>query len=169
MKVENVMTRPVESVWPGTNLGEVIRLMWEHDCGVIPVVDEAERLIDLITDRDLCIVLGTRGPHALNLVVGELVRGSCFVAHPWEDLDLALEQMARHQVRRLPVTDKAGMLVGMLSIGDLIRVAGSAELTAERMLEVLRRIHARPFELAPTIDTTPPAAVEPAAPAEGGK
>jgi CBS domain-containing protein len=155
MKVENVMTQPVESVLPGTNLGEVIHVMWGKDCGIVPVVDEADRLIDVITDRDICIALGTRGLRADQLVVGELIRGNCYVTHPWEDLELALQQMGERQVRRLPVTDKDGKLVGMLSLGDIVRVANAAiaaepgGVSYEQLVETMKKISDRPFRLAP--------------------
>mgnify|MGYP000851923208 CR=1 FL=1 len=155
MKVENAMTQPVHSVLPGTNLGEVIRVMWEKDCGIVPVVDEADQLIDVITDRDICIALGTHSCRPHQLVVGEMIRGNCYVAHPWEDLEVALHLMGERQVRRLPVVDKLGKLIGMLTLSDIIRVANPALATEpggvsyEQLIETMKQIAARPFDLAP--------------------
>lgn len=96
-------------------------LMWDYDCGALPVVDEDHRLVGIITDRDICMATYSQGapPHAVPVaraMAREVV--ACYA----EDTPLRVEQiMCEHQVRRLPVVDPNGRVVGLVSINDLVR------------------------------------------------
>jgi len=98
-------------------------LMWDYDCGSLPVVDEDHRLVGIITDRDVCMATYSQGapPHAVPVaraMAREVV--SCYA----EDTPRRVEDMMRtHQVRRLPVVDPDGRVVGIVSINDLAREA----------------------------------------------
>jgi CBS domain-containing protein len=153
MKVSNLMSQPVQTVLPGTNLAEVVGLMWSHDCGVIPVVDEAEQLIGMLTDRDICVAVGTSRKLASQLVAGDLVNPDVVATHPWEDLEQALQLMAQRRVRRLPVIDLDRNVIGLISLSDIALAAASGRdgklgsPTPEQILECLRAISEHRFAI----------------------
>jgi CBS domain-containing protein len=119
MKVHEVMTEDVKSCRPDTNLAAAAALMWENDCGVLPVVAEGEKAIGVITDRDIAIALGTRNKQAAEIPVSEVMSGNLFAASPDEDIHAALKLMRKERVHRLPVIDSQGKLEGVLSLNDV--------------------------------------------------
>jgi CBS domain-containing protein len=119
MKVQDVMTRTVQFCLPNTDLALAARLLWEHDCGVLPVVDNNLKVIGVITDRDICVAAGTRPQAMANLKVGEVLSGKLYTCRPDDDIKGVLEIMKKAQVRRLPVTEGDGLLHGILSISDV--------------------------------------------------
>jgi len=121
MLVESLMTRDVESARPESTLAEAAAVMWRRDCGVVPVVEEGGGVVGVITDRDICMALSIRGQRAAEVRVAEVMSRGVESCTPVDDLGEALEAMARRQVRRLPVVDSRGRLVGLLSLNDVIR------------------------------------------------
>src|SRR5919205_701264 len=121
MLVESLMTRDVESARPDSTLAEAAAVMWRRDCGVVPVVEEGGGVVGVITDRDICMALSMRGQRAGEVRVAEVMSGGVETCTPVDDVREALEAMARRQVRRLPVVDSRGRLVGVLSISDVVR------------------------------------------------
>ena len=119
MKVEKVMTKEVRFCSPLTNLAEAAEMMWTDGCGILPVVDERSSVIGMITDRDICIALGTRDVNAAALQVKDVSLPKLFSCEPEDDIHKALDQMAAQKVRRLPVIDAKGTLKGILSIDDV--------------------------------------------------
>lgn len=153
MNVGDIMTNPAVTCGPGTNLSEVARLLWEHDCGAVPVVDRDGQVIGMLTDRDICIGVATRMRPAWQIAAGEVAPGQVYTCHPGDPLDVALATMAEHQVRRLPVIDPQGMLVGVLSINDVIAKAqnvrtGGSQVGYVDVMGVLKQIcaHRRSHE-----------------------
>lgn len=106
-----------------TDLASVAGMMWERDCGIVPVVDERRHVVGVITDRDICLAVATRGCRATDLCVGDVISGEAFVCSATEDVRSALRSMASHAVRRLPVVNERHELVGVLSISDVIQAA----------------------------------------------
>ncbi|MDQ3745224.1 MAG: CBS domain-containing protein [Acidobacteriota bacterium] len=121
MLVESLMTRDVEVCRPDSTLADAAAVMWRRDCGVVPVVEEDGRVVGVVTDRDICMALSMRGQRAAEVRVAEVLTGGVQTCTPVDDVREALEAMARRQVRRLPVVDSRGHLVGVLSVNDIIR------------------------------------------------
>lgn len=120
MKVEDVMVRKVAVCRPENNLAEVAAMMWDERCGSLPVVDSLGNVASMITDRDICIALGTRNVRASELQVQDVSLPRVFNCRAKEDVLLALQTMTSQNVRRLPVVDDDGKLIGILSIDDLL-------------------------------------------------
>jgi CBS domain-containing protein len=121
MRVEEIMTKHVSVCTAGTNAAKAAELMWIHDSGVLPVVDDSDRrLVGIVTDRDLFIALGTKGQSASGLTIGEVMRPDVFCCAPNDDLHSVLKIMANQQVHRLPVVDGNGALAGILSLNDVV-------------------------------------------------
>ena len=119
MKIRDLMTRTVHTCHADATLAEAAGLMWRHDFGFLPVVDASGRLVGAVTDRDLCMAAYTQGvPLSGSRVSTAMSRGIlCCTAD--EDVREVEEAMSRRQVRRVPVVDAAGRVVGVVSLNDL--------------------------------------------------
>jgi CBS domain-containing protein len=127
MKVEELMTTDVGACRPFDSVGRSAKIMWERDCGAVPVVDQEGRVIAMLTDRDICMAALTQGRALGEIHVSSAMSRKLWSCRPKDDLKEAEKVMRAHQVRRLPVVDPEGKLVGLLSISDLARVAVSAK------------------------------------------
>lgn len=116
MKVSNCMTRDVELANPEMTLREAAQLMAECDAGVLPV-GENDRLVGILTDRDIAIraIANGKGPDS---TVREAMSGKVCWCFEDDDIDDALQRMAEEQIRRMPVLNSEKRLVGIVSIGD---------------------------------------------------
>jgi CBS domain-containing protein len=124
MKVGELMTHPVHTCSPDDTLHTAARLMWEHDCGSIPVVDRDGRVIAMLTDRDICMAAYTQGRPLSSVQVRSAMSRSLFSCSPDATVGDAESIMRASQVRRLPVIDAENRLVGIISLGDIARTAG---------------------------------------------
>jgi CBS domain-containing protein len=118
--VEELMTKSPRVCAPGASLAEAARIMWETDCGSVPVVAEDGRLLGIVTDRDICMATYTRGQGPLALSVSSTMSRELCCAAPEDTLGHAVYLMGTRQVHRLPITE-AGRLVGILSLADVAR------------------------------------------------
>ncbi|MFN4041066.1 MAG: CBS domain-containing protein [Brevundimonas sp.] len=117
MKVRDLMTRDVHVARPEDTLQEVARRMADGDFGFVPVAD-GEQLVGTLTDRDIAVRAVASGAMP-TATVGEFVSRNALTVRDDEDLKAALDLMASRQIRRVPVIDKNGRLVGVVSLGDL--------------------------------------------------
>jgi CBS domain-containing protein len=133
----DVMTVNPALCTPETSLDAVAKLMVQHDCGEIPVVDSTEQVVGVVTDRDIVcrVVAEGKNPSAYP---AEHCMTSRVVTVP-EDAQLSdvLATMEKHQVRRVPVVDERGGCVGMISQADVAWVGREKEV-AELVREVSR-------------------------------
>jgi CBS domain-containing protein len=140
MNVSDIMTPQPSSCAPDTSVAAAARLMWEADCGILPVVDGG-RVVGIVTDRDMYIALATRNRLASELPVGEVATRPVITCRTDDDVHEALGLMQRALVRRLPVLDSQGALVGIISTDDLVRVAGPRKaVTGDDVLQVLQAL-----------------------------
>jgi len=119
MKVKDLMTTDVKRCSPETNLAEAARIMFEGDCGAVPVIDERDHVVGVITDRDICIAAATRPHTEGEIPVKEVISKALYTCTPNDDVRAALETMKIRKVRRLPVVEPGGRLVGIVSIHDI--------------------------------------------------
>ena len=134
MNVAELMVRSVSTCRPDDSLAEAARQMWEHDIGVLPVVDGDGRVAGMITDRDICMATYMRGEPPAAIPVGSVMSTEVFACAPNDALIEAEEVMRSRRVRRLPVIDANGALVGILSLNDLAREARRERGRAARKL-----------------------------------
>ena len=144
MKVKDLQTSDVRSCTPDTNLAQAAQIMWDGDCGAVPVVDADRTLLGLITDRDICIATATRSAAPADLAVRDVMStGQVYFCRPEDDVRTVLATMGTHQVRRLPVIDRQSKLIGIVSLNDLVRRAeyrSGADVPAAELLDALRAI-----------------------------
>ena len=133
MKAEKLMSSAVKSCSPEQSLAVAARLMWDGDCGCIPVADAEERVIGIITDRDICMAAYFRGAALNDIACRDAMSRDVLSCRPDDTIDAAAAVMKKAQVRRLPVTDSSGRLVGILSLNDIAREAarGDSSLSPE--------------------------------------
>ena len=123
MKAETVMQRNVQTCQPDDTLRSAARIMCESNCGCVPVVDEWNRLVGMITDRDICIAAYRSNQPLAEIPVSSVMTTRIFSCAPGGSLDRAEATMRDHQVRRLPVVGPVGELLGLLSLTDIAREA----------------------------------------------
>jgi CBS domain-containing protein len=126
MKVSRIMSEPVASCGPDTNIACVVETMWEHDCGVVPVVNERGEVVGMVTDRDVCVALGTRDVPASALTARHVMSQPVVGCAPEDDCFSVLQIMERQRVRRLPVLGIGGVLLGIVSLDDIVKRAAGA-------------------------------------------
>jgi CBS domain-containing protein len=150
MKVQEVMTKTVRPCAPDDDLATAAMILWDHDCGVAPVVDAAGKVVGVITDRDICMAVATKLRSPVDITVGEVSSGRAHTCRPEDDLAAALGTMRAVRVRRLPVVDDEGTLQGILSINDLVLRAGEGGKTPgfpdREVMDTLRAICAHSSE-----------------------
>lgn len=120
MKVKDVMTGDAQACMPETSLAEAAALMWDNDCGTLPVLDIDRKVVGMITDRDICFGATTKNRAPSEISVGEVITGKVFACGPDEDIREALGTMRRERVRRLPVVGADGALEGIVSMNDVV-------------------------------------------------
>ncbi|HVK40498.1 MAG TPA: CBS domain-containing protein [Candidatus Kapabacteria bacterium] len=141
------MSSPVARCTPATSLAAAGVEMLRHDCGVLPVVDENRGLVGIITDRDICMAVSTRPQNARDIRVDSAMTAGIRTVSPDDTLVDALATMRAGRVHRVPVIDEHAVVVGMLSIDDIVLLTGSAlggrvGPSCEEVTAALREIHA---------------------------
>lgn len=150
MKVREVCSLDVRSCRPESNLATAAMVMWEMDCGVVPVVDAKNKVVGVVTDRDICMAVATRPLLASQILVEHLMRGPLHTCRLDDDIKAAVRTMAGSAVRRLPVLNDAGELAGVLSVTDVVmaakdsKVARHGELTWTDSIPMIEAICRRP-------------------------
>ncbi len=119
MRVREAMTKNVAYCRPETNLAAVSELLWKNNCGALPVVSESGKLTGVITDRDICIALGTRNVRASEVTAAEVISKRVRTCAPDDELHAAFKTMREEKLRRLPVVGSDGALQGILCFSDI--------------------------------------------------
>lgn len=139
MKIQDIMSAEPSTVTPDTPITEAARLMKEHNIGMLPVVESegSRRLIGVVTDRDITIRHVAEG-HLSDCRVREAMTDNVSTCKADEDIDRVMTLMAREQVRRIPIVDERGDLVGIVSQADIVLESGDGK-KAEKTLEEISR------------------------------
>ncbi len=124
--IREMMTANPKTVRGEDPVAEAARIMRDEDAGVVPIVD-GDRVVGIVTDRDVAIRLVADGRDPQSTTVREIASEDLVTIDPDQNLDEALRLMARHQVRRLPVVEEDGRLVGILAQADVARQGDDAE------------------------------------------
>jgi CBS domain-containing protein len=130
MKIKDVMTRNVAVVHPSTTIEEAADLMKTHDVGLLPVC-EGERLVGVLTDRDITVRAVAVGQSPVTTLVSDAMTPDIYSVFEDQDVEDAARVMKQQQVRRVVVLDGDKRLVGITSLGDLAVDTADAMLTGE--------------------------------------
>ena len=158
MKVRDVMRRQAVFCGLDTPLAAAVDLMRQNGCGFLPVVGEGGNVVGVITDRDICIALGTRNQRPTDVFVREVVLSKqytfpkLFTCMPDDDIHCVLKTMRQEKVRRVPVIDHEGGLFGILSLDDIVPWAcvraGKQDISCKDIVDAYKAIcaHRRHIE-----------------------
>ena len=135
MKAKDIMTQNPRVVTPDTSVQEAARLMQREDTGVLPVVEseQSRRLVGMITDRDIAIRVVAEGKSSAS--VRDAMSSGVQTAKPDDDAKQVMDLMAREQVRRIPIVDESGAVVGIVAQADIVREGDDKR--AEQTIEAI--------------------------------
>ena len=141
MQVQDIMVRDAKSCRMDTNLAAATAIMWNTGCGALPILDGGEKVVGMITDRDICIAAGTRNWIPSEIKVSEVVPQRVYSCAPEEDIHAALKTMQTQQVRRLPVVSEDGKLQGILCLDDVaVKTSKRNSLSYEDTIDTFKAI-----------------------------
>ena len=120
--IRNAMTSNPCSIDAGKSVAYAAKMMRDEDVGIAPIV-EGDRLVGVLTDRDIAVRVVAEGLDSERVKVSEVASRDVVTLDPDQDLDEALRLMARHQVRRVPVVEEDGRLVGVVAQADVAQEA----------------------------------------------
>ena len=137
MKAQEIMTKNPRTVTPDSSVQEAARLMKDDDVGVLPVVEstQSKKLVGIITDRDITIRVVAEGRASAQ--VREVMSASVRTCKPDDSVKDVMDLMGREQVRRMPIVDQRGDLVGIVAQADLVLEADDEK--AENTIEKISR------------------------------
>ena len=136
MKAQDIMSRNPRTVTPKSKIQEAARLMKEEDVGILPVIEGegSKRLVGVITDRDIAIRHVAAGHSSPDCPVSEAMSSDVRTAKADDDVDDIMDLMGKEQVRRVPIVDERGTLVGIVAQADIVRES-KLDKKAERTVE----------------------------------
>lgn len=140
MKAKDIMTKSPRCVTPDTTVREAARVMKDQNVGVLPVVKskDSTTLSGVITDRDIAIRCVADGRDSATCLVRDVMSAKVTTARAEDSVDDVMDLMGREQVRRIPIVDDRGSLVGIVAQADIVRKAKDDE-KAERTVEKISR------------------------------
>jgi CBS domain-containing protein len=150
MKVAELMTRNVTSCRANQPLSAACQVMWECDCGTVPVLaSDGDAVVGVITDRDICMCCWMRGAAPQDLSIAEAMSKTLHTCSPDDTVAEAGRIMRTNQIRRLPVVDRDRRLVGILSLADIVREAARGnrkdrDVSADEVTSTLNNIVGSP-------------------------
>jgi CBS domain-containing protein len=144
MKIQDIMTKDPVCVTPGTTVRDAAKLMQREDTGIVPVVESqgSKKLVGVVTDRDIALRIVAEGRDADTRVSDVMTSSRLATLRPDANVEDVMDTMADQQVRRVPIVDDRGMLVGIVAQADIVRKAlddRKAERTVEKISEPSRR------------------------------
>lgn len=126
MNVQDIMTTDIATCGPETNLELIANMMWNKNCGSIPVLNQSGQPLGVVTDRDIAMGCALNHKPLWELAAQDLLGGrEVHCCRATDSIKNSLQQMSQNHIRRLPVVDDNGCLVGMLSLGDIVAYAES--------------------------------------------
>ncbi len=126
MRTADLMSQPIRTCLLSDNLDVAARLMWDHDCGVVPVVKEDGRIAGIVTDRDICMAAYTQGKTLAAIPVGVAMAKQVVCCHADDSVEATERLMTDNRVRRVPVLDVDDRPIGIVSVSDIARRAAAS-------------------------------------------
>jgi CBS domain-containing protein len=141
MKVKDIFRPKVKSCTLLASLDAVGQIMWESDSGAVPVVNPEGKVVGLLTDRDLAMAMAAKNRGSAQILAREVVSSELFACAPEDEVAEAIQKMRTNRIRRLPVIDAQGQLLGMLSLKDLALAAkAGSEISYEDVALTLQTV-----------------------------
>jgi predicted transcriptional regulator len=148
MKVHDLMTSSVHSCRPEDSLEQAARLLWEHGCDLLAVVDCEGHVDAAITEQDIFIAARTGAADLADLKVADSMSSGVVACRDDDEITVAVEAMASHHSYTLPVVDHDGTLCGTLSLNDLVTASDRDGTAADEVFDILAAAYHRRKEVA---------------------
>ncbi len=142
MKVKKLMTADIAYCSAEDNLTKAVEIMWQRDCGAVPVVDGEMKITGMITDRDIAVAAASRNQKPSQIKIGEVMSNRVFFCKELDDAEEALRKMRRAKIKRLPVVGENGELAGIISITDFVLKAPKLKKKVFSTLKAIGKPHA---------------------------
>jgi CBS domain-containing protein len=142
MNVSSLIRRDVTSCTIHDNLERAAQLMWDHDVGCLPVIDDQGHVAGMITDRDVCMAAYTQGDALRAIPVTTAMAKRVFSCRDVDEIAAVETTMREHQIRRIPVIDDQGHPVGIVSLNDLARAASAGTVPPRDVVATLAAVSA---------------------------
>jgi CBS domain-containing protein len=140
MQCKDVMTKSPKSFPASGSTQQAAQLMKQENIGILPVVDDkTQKLVGVVTDRDLCLGVVGGGKNPQQAKVSEFMSKNVLTCKPDDDLNTAEQRMKQNHVGRIPVVDQSGYCIGIISQGDIALKGGKPQEVYETFREVARR------------------------------
>jgi len=136
LRVRDVMTPYPTCCAPDDSVLRAVRVMKSEDVGAVPVVEHDRRLVGIVTDRDLALEIVAAGRDPERTIVETVMTHNPVVCNAGDDVEAVLGAMGEHRVRRVPVVDDKGRIVGIVAQADVAMRIGEAIETAEVVEEI---------------------------------
>ncbi|MDB5108279.1 MAG: hypothetical protein JWM69_1220 [Candidatus Binatus sp.] len=132
MKVAGLMTKDVKTCGTGASLNKAAQIMWENDCGCVPIVAEDARVVGIVTDRDICMAAYTQGQPLASISITLAMSHRVITCFPNDDLETAHRLLRTHEIHRVTVVDDSGAITGILSLSDITHHVHSRDASASQ-------------------------------------
>lgn len=139
MLIQDVMSTSVQTCRSHESLNVAAQKMWEAEIGAVPVLDDKQRVVGMITDRDICMAAHMQGRLLSDLIVAESMSRSLVTCSPTDTIAHAEQLMREHGVRRLPVVVNR-RVVGIVSVTDLARAVARSHRGQGELLETMAAV-----------------------------
>jgi CBS domain-containing protein len=140
MKISRLMHKDAITCRTVDTLERAAQLMWDHDIGCVPVIDEQGHIAGMITDRDICMAAYTRGVGLSAIPVTAAMATRVYSCGPDDELRDVERTMSEHQIRRMPVIDGAGHPIAVISLNDIARASVANGVPAKDVAATLAAV-----------------------------
>lgn len=138
MEVRDIMTKDLVIADVKDTVFDIAKLMAHHNIGCVPVVRDGQKVLGIITDRDIVLSMAKHNKNIENSYATEIMTKKIYSVKPDAEIDQALALMKKQQIRRLPVIDN-DILVGIISLGDFAVYDEKARLEVSEALTEISR------------------------------
>jgi len=139
VKCYEIMTSNPRTCSPLATAHDAAQIMLEEDVGSVPMVDDgSQKLVGIVTDRDLCLGVVAAGEHPMEVPVVECMSAAPITCRPDDDVEVAEELMKEHQIRRIPVVDPQKRCIGMIAQADIALQEQEPKNVRETVREISR-------------------------------
>ncbi|KXS52473.1 CBS domain-containing protein [Marinobacter persicus] len=148
MSVAEIMHKNATCCDQDSTLDDLARTMWENDLGIVPIIDERKQLKGVVTDRDIAMAATLQHKPLWEMKASDLIANKqCHVCHPEDDIHDVLKMMSQSQVRRVPVLNGQGEVMGMIGMHDIVehttnsgKARSENQYAASELIEALRQV-----------------------------
>lgn len=136
MKCKDIMTSNPSTCSPEEISVQAARIMRDEDVGIVPVCEEDKKLVGVVTDRDICLTVVAEERHPREVKVSECMSEDLVTCQPEDEVQKAADLMKEYQVRRIPVVDNQGRILGMIAQADIALKVGTPEEVTETVQKI---------------------------------